>query len=349
MKKTALKDIRKVVVKTNGRKPTLQSISEAASSFLDKKAKRGRKVGQRDTTKEEDKQIMKAFHHLRPPGHGVVAREVRSALPKKLQKKISERTIIRRLAEEGYYPEKKLNKSDPSEVQKTRRVNFCKKHKDKLPQQWPPVLQAVADIKEFTWYPQRLKPKHKRLRAPWTYMRKAEKKKGPFLRPKRWFPKKEYRTTKKQKVFGLSTSNGKILAFKVPTPWSAGPWGKEVKKRVAPFLRKAFPGKRTFVILLDGEKIFHTPAVKALMKAEGISVFPGWPPHSPEINPQENVWPWAENYQRDELEEDADTFDTFGKNCVKAVKAYPSAHKLVPSMSKRIKQCLERNGGALDF
>ncbi len=40
-----------------------------------------------------------------------------------------------------------------------------------------------------------------------------EKKQGPFMRPKRRFPKKDWKKTKKQKVFGMTASNGKVLAF----------------------------------------------------------------------------------------------------------------------------------------
>ena len=60
----------------------------------------------------------------------------------------------------------------------------------------------------------------KKLRAPWTYMTKAEKYKPAFVRPKQWFPRKEYKKTIKQKVFGLTTSNGKILALQVGAPKS---------------------------------------------------------------------------------------------------------------------------------
>ena len=42
-----------------------------------------------------------------------------------------------------------------------------------------------------------------------------EKKQGPFMRPKRRFPKKDWKKTKKQKVFGMTASNGKVLAFLV--------------------------------------------------------------------------------------------------------------------------------------
>ena len=74
----------------------------------------GRPEGARATTKVEDKAIVKAFHKVRPPGHGVVARQIRAALPSSLKRKVGERTVIRRLSEKGFSPKKKLSKSDQS-------------------------------------------------------------------------------------------------------------------------------------------------------------------------------------------------------------------------------------------
>ena len=81
-------DIRKHVRKTNGRKPSIGAISEAAQDFMQKKLKRGRKKGDTKTTKAEDKQILEAFHKMRPPGYGVDSRDVHTALPKKLKKEV---------------------------------------------------------------------------------------------------------------------------------------------------------------------------------------------------------------------------------------------------------------------
>jgi len=45
------------------------------------KHKRGRKLGSLKT-KQEDKQIMKAFHKMGSPGHGVFAWQIQTAMPK---------------------------------------------------------------------------------------------------------------------------------------------------------------------------------------------------------------------------------------------------------------------------
>jgi hypothetical protein len=251
------------------------------------------------------------------------------------------------LAEKGYKPEVKLQKSDPGVALAKKRVTFGRKHQDKSAEQWGTFLQAVGDIKEFTHYPKELQGKFKKLRAPWTYMTKAEKKLPAFVRPKRWFPKKEYKKTMKQKVFGISTSNGKSLAFLVPKPWSTELWAKEVKKRVVPFFRKTYPNLTSFTILLDGEKLLHGPAAKAAMRIGGIKVLSDWPKYSPDLNPQENVWAWAEPKLRT-METGKDSFAIFQKKVLKAVQAYPSTGKLIGSMAKRCKAVVAGKGAMLN-
>ena len=60
---------------------------------------------------------------------------------------------ITRLAEKGYTPQKKLAMSDFKEAQLKKRMTFANKHVDKTAGQWKAELQAVGDIKEFTYYP----------------------------------------------------------------------------------------------------------------------------------------------------------------------------------------------------
>ena len=121
-------------------------------------------------------------------------------------------------------------------------------------------------------------------------MTKKEKKQGAFQRPKKWFPKDQYKTVKKQTVFGLTTSNGKSLQFLVDKPRSGEQWAADIKKRVGPFLKKAFPNLTSYRILLDGEKLLHKPVAKAELAKWNISVIPNWPPYSCQLNPQEHVW-----------------------------------------------------------
>jgi hypothetical protein len=101
-KPSKLSAIRKLVRKTDGKKPSLQAISLAAVNFKRVKGKRGRRTGSYKTTKQEDKLVLKRFKKLRPPGHGVDSNVVHRALPLKLRKKIGRKTIIRRLAKKGF-------------------------------------------------------------------------------------------------------------------------------------------------------------------------------------------------------------------------------------------------------
>ena len=78
-------------------------------------------------------------------------------------------------------------------AQVKKRLTFARAHLDKTPAAWKSELQAVGDIKEFTYYPRDLRPKLAQLRAPWTYMKAAEKKKPEFQRPKRWYPQHQHK------------------------------------------------------------------------------------------------------------------------------------------------------------
>ena len=133
----------------------------------------------------------------------------------------------------------------------------------------------------------------------------------------------------------------------IPKPFTAEKWAALVKSKLAPFLKKSFPGKESFTILLDGEQLLHAPAAKAAMAEKGISVLSGWPKYSPDINPQENVWHWAEKELR-RIEKKGDSFATFETKVIKACNAYPSSDKLVGSMAKRMQELVEAKGAMLD-
>ena len=94
-------DIRKVVKKTDGKRPSLQAIAQAVAAYPLEKKLRGRKNGWRKTSRDEDKTILKTFYQKWPPGCGVISRVIHDAMPRLLRKKICKRTVIRRLAKKG--------------------------------------------------------------------------------------------------------------------------------------------------------------------------------------------------------------------------------------------------------
>ena len=193
-----------MINKKDGLAPSIGAISEAGRTFMDPKSPERRPVGSHKTTRAEDKLILKTFHKIRPPGCGVDSRVLHSALPRKLSKKISRRTVIKRMFDKGYKPSRKINKSDPGPALQKKRLVFVRKHEGETASEWEAELQGVADYKEFTYYPRILQGKFRRFRATWTYMTKAEKNSPAFARPRHWFPKKEWKKTRKLKVFGMT-------------------------------------------------------------------------------------------------------------------------------------------------
>ena len=105
-----------------------------------------------------------------------------------------------------------------------------------------------------------------------------------------------------------------------------------------------YPDHEEIQILIDGEKIMHTPEAKAALRDFGITTM-SWPKYSPDFDPQENLWARAEVDLR-KAERMADTFDTFKRRVLAACESYPGAEKLIPSMAARIKAVIA-SGGAM--
>ena len=179
-------------------------------------------------------------------------------------------------------------------------------------------------------------------------MTDKERQKPAFMRPKRWFPKKEWQTTKSYKIWAMTTSNGKILCFGIPTPFDSDQWAVLVKKKVVPFLKRSFPHRASFKVLIDSEGLLHTPAAKRAYREGNITILGSWPKYSPELNPQENVWPQSEERLREKEGPGGTTFENFKTLICKSVEEYTGARNLVGGMVARIDQCLKSKGEYID-
>ena len=324
------------------------AIKMAVHRFGSDKQRRGRAKGWHKTTAAEDATIMRIFKQVREPlGALVEAPDVWRALPPGLRAKITIRTVSNRLRDEGYRMQDKAAGDDKGPQWRKTRLRFCKTHATKTPDQWTHHVQAVADFRFFVWHPDSMKERHARKSAPRTIMHKDERPKPEFMKPRKHiFKRSEYKRVRKVKVFGLTTSNGQSLIAHVPACLDAPKWIAFVRKRLGPFMKQAFPKRKRCTVLLDGETLMHTDEAVAVMRDWGLRALPHWPPHSPDLNPQENVWGWAKKKVQ-KAAASADTFAGYKKRVAAVCVRYPGAPKLVPSLAHRMKLCIARSGGLI--
>ena len=72
--------------------------------------------------------------------------------------------------------------------------------------------------------------------------------------------------------------------------------GEELRRSVLPAF--FFPERRHIRILIDSERLLHTDEATRALAEFGICPMADWPKHSPDMNPQENVWSWTEKALR---------------------------------------------------
>ena len=325
--------------------PLVATVHNAVKNFHTDAMPRGRKPGWRKTARTEDRAILRAFFKVRQPcGSECTYSDVWRALDDALRAKICVKTVKNRLMEKGYTLEDKLAADDRGKAWRDRRLAFCDKHREKSEDQWGHALQAVGDYKEFTYFPRTLKTRHKQLNCKRTIMSKAERAKPNFAKPRhKMFSKKDYKKTSKAKVFGITANTGSSMVCPSPLHPKSKDWVKIFCAQVAPFLRGEFPDRQRITVLLDGEKVMHTEEAKAAMRRHGVRLLQQWPSHSPDLNPQENVWAWAQRELR-KTEKRRDSVATFKRRIVDVARRYLSSAKLVPSMAHRVAICIKRKG-----
>ena len=341
------------VVKKNKRHPSHTAVKQVVENWEVSKdgPGPGRPKGTRETTKAEDKLIVRTMVNIRGKhtGGDVTINDIKVRLPANLRE-LSNELLRLRLHEAGYAKETKVDKEAPTEKNRKQRMDFCHENKHRSARDWLSYLQCVGDLKWFGWYPRKLQARHQRYRCKKTWLKKSEKYKPGMLRPKEWYTKKEWKLVKKIKLLGFTCSNGTTWSCVCPTPWNNEKFATIIRDHFGPWLHRQFPGRRQYRVLLDGEKLLHAPAPTRAFEEMRMVCLSNWPARSPDLNPQENLWSWTEKELR-KAEPIGESYEAFLDRLLDVHCKVPAfmCLNLISSMERRMKLLEEAKGGPIRY
>jgi hypothetical protein len=130
--------------------------------------------------------------------------------------------------------------------------------------------------------------------------------------------------------------------------------GKEyqsvLEKTLLPGATKIFAsqGISTWQLMQDNDPS-HSCATGVVQRwnsvhGSSVSVLPDWPPHSPDLNPIENLWGWVQERVN---RKGCTTFQQFKTALLSELRSVPRGYlvKLYDSMPRRMAAVIENNGG----
>ena len=72
----------------------------------------------------------------------------------------------------------------------------------------------------------------------------------------------EWKLTRKFRVLSFTNSVGGILAVGVGEPWASAEFARLVRDKVGPWLQSSLPTMSQLEVLLDSDKVLHSPEAK---------------------------------------------------------------------------------------
>ena len=179
-------------------------------------------------------------------------------------------------------------------------------------------------------------------------MKKREKMKLALVKPKRLFGKHDYKKALKGNVFGITLATGQQLLCHVSYRFTSRELVKLVRTRIGPYVRAAYPSQVNLRILFDGEPLLHANEAEAALDEFGILLSAGLASEFPDLNPQENVWPWLGSALRKQ-ELTTESSAVFRARLTRLAAKYPSPKKLIASMPNRTAACLAKGGAMTKY
>lgn len=261
----------------------------------------------------------------------------------------SERTIRDAFHANGVWFRRLKEKPILTPADMAERLEFGKQHAKRTKAQWVANPHAIIDNKHFQLYVNGAGRAHAaRRRVRGAYRSAKDGLKPHLVKPKGTlkFPAKSVQVT-------AAIVNGRIRMWHyVVGRWNGEAAAKMYRGPLAKAVKKAFPGKRSWVVMEDNDPAGYKSAKGMEAKAAAKFVTMSLPKRSPDCNPLDySIWKEINDRMRAKEESFAAGFkeseEAFLKRLRHTAMNLPQSlvTKVVGDMSRRMKELVDNKGG----
>ncbi len=269
----------------------------------------------------------------------------------------SPRTLNRAGNALGYWLLVERRKSTLTDEQRELRLNFCREHLAMTADQWEEAIHLWIDAKYWRFQPDgdKARKMHKTAGG----QTKVKRKKDEGLLPECIGEGSKVTTGRKGWHLLVGFGNGRVCLtaqyVKMNEPTMLQLIDDEIRfaPREAWGLQAGAVGTayRPWVVLQDGDRSQNCAAARAAFDRRHMTIFPQWPPNSPDLNCIENLWPRVSRALATTQPQGTETRDAFLVRLKATLRATPEAfvRKLIRSMPERMRSCIGNDGGRVKY
>jgi len=269
----------------------------------------------------------------------------------------SARTLNRAANKLGFWLLVERRKSNLTDAQRQLRMTYCQAHLGWTADDWETRIHLWIDAKYWRYQPD--PEKALKMHATGGGQAKVKRKKGEGLLEECVAEGKKVTTGRRGWHLMVGMGNGQVCLAEEYGRMNEATMVRLVDDHIRYAPREAWglqagavgTAYQPWILLQDGDRSQNSAAARAALDRRHIKTHPDWPPNSPDLNCIENLWPYVARELAKTQPAAGESREAFLVRLKATLSATPASfvRKLIRSMPKRMRGCIDNGGGRVNY